>query len=53
MSCGAEVLLSEIPSPENEKLLAARLNAASCIYKCGGGVLVGGQESGNEERSPA
>lgn len=39
MSCGAEELLSEIPSPENEKLLAARLSAASCIYKCGGRVL--------------
>lgn len=39
MSCGAEELLSEIPSPENQKLLAARLSAASCIYKCGGRVL--------------
>lgn len=39
MSCGAEALLSEIPSPENEKLLAARLSAASCIYKCSGGGL--------------
>lgn len=60
MSCGAEALLSEIPSPENEKLLAARLSAASCIYKCGGGVLGcwGGGAKENKkvemrERSPA
>lgn len=58
MSCGAEALLSEIPSPENEKLLAARLSAASCIYKCGRrgvGVLGGSerkQESGNEGKKP-
>lgn len=45
MSCGAEALLSEIPSPANQKLLAARLSAASCIYKCGGRVLGGAKEN--------
>lgn len=59
MSCGAEALLSEIPSPENEKLLAARLSAASCIYKYDGrgvGVLGGAKENKKvemRERSPA